>query len=373
MPALDATLREKIDEMKLRHRLRVMSTSARMAGARVRRDGRELVSFCCNDYLGLSQHPEVIAAAQQATAVYGTGAGASRLITGNTPLYGALETMLAEYKHTEAACVFGSGYMANIGTIPALVGRDDLILADKLVHASILDGIRLSGARLVRFAHNDAADCDRLLAKHRDDYRQCLVITETVFSMDGDVAPLRELRAVCDHYDAWLMTDDAHGFGQQQAAIADIQLGTLSKALGAYGGYVCGSRALVDYLATSARSFIFTTGLPPAVLAAAYKSLEILQSQPQLAHKALAHARRFAAALGLPEAQSAIVPLVLGSDTLTLDIAARLEKAGYLVGAIRPPTVPEGSARLRFTFSSSHEEDDVSNLISEVNNACIGA
>lgn len=369
MPALDATLHEKIDELKAKHRLRVPVNSARSAGAKVRRDGRELISFCCNDYLGLSQHPEVLEAAQQAAAAYGTSSSASRLITGNTPLYSALETMLAEYKGAEAACVFGSGYMANIGTIPALVGRDDLIVADKLVHASLLDGIKLSGARLVRFAHNDAADCDRLLAKHRDDYRQCLLITETVFSMDGDLAPLRELRALCDHYDAWLMTDDAHGYGQKQLVKADIQMGTLSKALGAYGGYVCGSQVLIDYLVTAARSLVFTTGLPPSSLAAAYKSLEIVQSQPQLAQKALGHARRFSEALGLPEAQSAIVPLVLGADKTVMEMAARLEKAGYLVGAIRPPTVPEGSARLRFTFAATHEDNDVTSLIKEVNNA----
>lgn len=365
MPELDVFAREKIAAIEAQHRLRMPATTTRSAAAGVLRNGRRLVSFSCNDYLGLSQHPAVIEAAQQAIAQYGAGAGASRLVTGNHPLYDALEAALADYKHTEAACVFGSGYLANIGVIPAAAGRGDLIIADKLVHACILDGIKLSGAKLLRFAHNDAADCARLLAQYRGQHVNCLVITETVFSMDGDVAPLAELRQLCDQHDAWLMTDDAHGIGTSPAN-ADIVMGTMSKSLGAYGGYVCGSQALVRYLKTAARSLIFTTALPPATVAAALKSLEILRENSHLAQQPLAHAQRFTQELGLPLAQSPIVPLILGSEQAALDAAQKLERAGFLVSAIRPPTVPENGARLRFSFSAMHEEYDVTNLIKEI-------
>ena len=365
MPALDVFAQEKIAALEAQHRLRTPATTARSAAAAVLRNGRRLVSFSCNDYLGLSQHSAVIEAAQQAIAQYGAGAGASRLVTGNHPLYDALEAALATYKHTEAACVFGSGYLANIGVIPAVAGRGDMIIADKLVHACILDGIKLSGAKLLRFAHNDAADCARLLTQHRHQFKHCLVVTETVFSMDGDVAPLAELRRLCDQHDAWLMTDDAHGIGTSDTS-ADIIMGTMSKALGAYGGYVCGSQALVRYLKTTARSLIFTTALPPPTVAAALKALEILRKNPALVQKPLAHARRFTQELGLPLAQSPIVPLILGSEEAALSAAQKLEQAGFLVSAIRPPTVPENSARLRFSFSAMHEKRDVSDLINSV-------
>lgn len=363
MPALDAILNEKIDTLAVKRRLRVPQPTLRMAGARVERDGKTLISFSCNDYLGLSHHPEVLHAAEDALKAYGASAGAARLVTGEHPLYAPLESTLAEYKQTEAACVFGSGYMANIGAIAALVGRDDVVIADKLAHACILDGIKLSGAKLLRFAHNDAADCQRLLEKHRASHRHCLVITETIFSMDGDLAPMAELRALCDAHDAWLMTDDAHGFGLPQTVKADVQMGTLSKALGAYGGYICGSDALVRYIKTAARSVMFTTGLPPAVAAAATAALAVMQREPERSAKALANARFFAQGLGLPPAESTIVPLVMGEEQAALDAAKRLEEAGYLVTAIRPPTVPEGTSRLRFAFSAEHEEFDISGLI----------
>lgn len=372
MPALDATLQQKIAALEAKQRLRNPQTTARLAGARVLRAGQKYISFSCNDYLGLSHHPAVIAAAQHATERYGAGAGASRLITGGHPLYEALEATLCEYKQTEAACVFGSGYLANLGTITALVGRGDAVIADKLVHACILDAIQLSGAKLLRFAHNDAADCARLLEKHRDEFNNCLVVTETIFSMDGDIAPLAELRALCNAHDAWLMTDDAHGIGFPAAAEADIQMGTLSKAVGAYGGYVCGSAMLIRYLKSAARSLMFTTGLPPATLAAADMALSIIMEEPERGAVAILRARQFARQMGLPAAKSPIVPLIIGEEGEALALAKRLELAGFLVTAIRPPTVPEGTSRLRFAFSSEHEEGDVTNLIKAIENARTG-
>lgn len=363
MPALDAIAAEKTAQLEAKSRLRRLRTVVVEEGITVSRDGSRLLSFSGNDYLGLANHSAIKQAMQDALSCYGAGAGASRLVTGNHPLYDPLESALAAYKGTEAALVFGSGYLANIGVIPALVGREDLVVADKLVHACILDGIKLSGAKLLRFKHNDAADAERLLQAHRLAHRHALLITETVFSMDGDLSPLVDLRRIADKHDAWLMTDDAHGIGRPQPVKVDVQMGTLSKALGSYGGYIAGSQALIDYIVSTTRSFIFSTGLPPATIAAATAALNVLSQEPERADKALGNARRFASLLGLPEAQSTIVPLVLGEEEKALAAAQSLEEAGFLVAAIRPPTVPEGTSRLRFAFSALHTERDIERLV----------
>lgn len=364
MPALDASLQQKLSVLAARHAYREVRETARLEGVRATRGGKTYISFSCNDYLGLSHHPQVIAAAHAALDEYGAGAGASRLITGSHPLYAQLESALAAYKGVPAGVVFGSGYLANIGTIPALVGKGDLILTDRLSHACMLDGARLSGATVMRFAHNNLEHARMLLEAYRADHHHCLVMTETVFSMDGDRAPLQALSRLCREFDAWLMTDDAHGLGvlPREQNPADIQMGTLSKSLGSYGGYVCGSEALVDYLKNAARSLIFSTALPPAALASAIEALAIVQAQPQLVAQPLQRAQRFTALLGLEVAQSAIVPLVLKENDKTLAAARELEEAGYLVAAIRPPTVPEGSARLRFAFSALHDMADVEHV-----------
>lgn len=371
MPALDAILEEKIAGLVAGNRFREPRITARSLAVEVLCEGKKLQSFSCNDYLALSHHPRVIAAAQEALGRYGAGAGASRLVTGNHPLYAALEQELAACKHTEAAMVFGSGYLANIGAIPALVGKGDLVIADKLVHACMIDGILLSGAKLLRFPHNDVEACGRLLLQHRQHYRHCLVATETVFSMDGDCAPLTALRDVCDRHGAWLMTDDAHGLGDPSPA--DIQMGTLSKAAGSYGGYICGSHTLVRYLRSAARSFIFATGLPPATVAAAAEALRIIREEPERKQRVLDNARLFTRLMHLPEAQSPIVPFTLGSEASALQAAQLLEDAGFLVAAIRPPTVPEGTARLRFTFSSEHTPEQIHLLHKAMQHAGIGA
>jgi 8-amino-7-oxononanoate synthase len=348
--------------IKAQTRFRSLSEVKTLEGPWVEKNGRKLLSFSSNDYLGLANDPRVVEAAMNAAETYGAGAGASRLVTGNHPLYDQLETALADYKKTESALVLGSGYLANIGVIPVLAGHGDLILADKLVHACILDGIKLSGAKMLRFSHNSMQEAERLLATYRSHYKNCLIITETVFSMDGDLAPI-ELRELCNQYNAWLMTDDAHGTVQPQSIQADIQVGTLSKALGSYGGYVAGSKTLINCIINSARSFIFSTGLPPAAIGAALAALKIIKNEPERGKTACANARKFTELLNISAAQSPIVPLIVGEDAKALAASQALEKAGFLVTAIRPPTVPENTARLRMAFSALHTENDIAGLI----------
>jgi len=364
MPALDETLQQKLSVLSAKHLKREVQETIRTDGVKVIRAGRELISFSCNDYLGLSHHPDVKKAAIQAIEQYGTGAGASRLVTGNHPLYAQLETTLAAYKGTESACIFGSGYLANSGIIPALVGKNDLILADKLVHACMIDGARLSGATVLRFAHNNLEHCKMLLESHAHEHHQCLILTETIFSMDGDRAPIQALSLLAKKYGAWLMTDDAHGLGvlPKHNSPADIQMGTLSKGAGGYGGYVCGSKTLIEYLKTAARSLIYSTGLPPGDIAASIAALKIMASDPELVAKPLQNARIFTSLLGLEPAQSAIVPLMLGENGKALAASKLLEERRFLVAAIRPPTVPENTARLRFAFSALHDRTQIEQL-----------
>ncbi len=342
----------------------VVSAHAPNSGVDVIRDGRTLTSFACNDYLGLRGDSRVIAAGQAALAQDGVGAGASRLVTGNHPHYALLEAKLAAMKGAEAALVFGSGYLTNLGVIPALMNKGDVIFADKLVHACIIDAAQLSGARLIRFAHNDMAHLEKLLKDHRKDSTNALIVTDHVFSMDGDVAPLADIAALGAKYDAWTMADDAHGLGLVNAAAKlDIWMGTLSKSAGGYGGYVVGSTQLIDFLVTSARSFVFSTGLPPAICASALAALDIIETEPEHAQRALAHARRVTDALSLPLAQSAIVPILLGTPERALAASEALKARGMLAVAIRPPTVPVGTARLRLAFSSAHTDAQVAALI----------
>jgi 8-amino-7-oxononanoate synthase len=381
---LDEFADMKLSELDGRALRRRLAETNRGADARAARGAAELISFCCNDYLGLSQHPAVKRAAIEAVERYGAGAGASRLVTGNHPLYAALEERLARLKGTEAACVFGSGYLANLGIPPSLVGPDDLIVADRLVHSSMHAGIRASRARAVFFAHNDVDGCRTLLRRHRAGRPRCLIMTEGVFSMDGDRAPLAALCAIADDYDGWLMTDDAHGLGvigggrgsAAEAGVAGrvpLQMGTLSKAVGAYGGYLCASRPVIELLVNRARSLIYATGLPPASVAASIAALDLIESDADLVAAPLRKARRFTAALDLPEAASPIVPLVVGDPEVALAASQALEERGFLVTAIRPPTVPEGTSRLRFTFSAMHSDEDVDRLVAAVRAAGLSA
>ena len=375
MRSLDEFASEKLVALE-RAQLRRLPAITVRAGVWAERDGRRLLSFSCNDYLNLSGHPLVIAAAIEATKRYGVGASASRLVTGNHPLYAGLETRLAQLKGTEAACVFGSGYLANTGIVPALIGPDDLILIDELSHACIHAGAKLSGAEIHLYRHCDPDHAEQILAKHRNTKKRAMIATDGVFSMDGDIAPLAALTQLAQRFDAWLISDDAHGLGVigggrgsafvNGAAHSPIQIplqmGTLSKALGAYGGYLCASRAVIDLMRTRARTFIYSTGLPPAVVAAATAALQIIERDPAYVAQPLRKARQFARALNLPEAQSAIVPVVVGDADAALAASDLLRDNGFLVVAIRPPTVPAGAARLRFAFTSQHDDSDIARL-----------
>ncbi|NEU10576.1 8-amino-7-oxononanoate synthase [Methylobacterium sp. BTF04] len=354
-----ATLAE-LDAKALRRRL---VATTRGAEAAAHRDTRALVSFSCNDYLGLANDPRVIAAAHDALDRYGAGAGASRLVTGNHPVLVALEERLAAHKGTEAALVFGSGYLANLGIVPALAGAQDLILVDALGHSCLFSGARVSGATMLRFRHNDVDHLRAILSARRAKHGRALILTERVFSMDGDRAPLSEILAVAAEFEAWTLVDDAHGLGVVEAgARAPLEMGTLSKTLGSYGGYLCASQGVIDLMTNRARSFVYTTGLPPASAAAALRALEIVQAEPERAARPLMLARRFTARLGLPEAQSPIVPILIGEADAALALSATLEERGFLVVAIRPPTVPAGTARLRVAFSAAHSEAQVEAL-----------
>ena len=373
MRSLDEFATVKLGELERQALRRVLVDTTRVTGIWVLRNGRRLLSFCCNDYLNLTHHPAVKEAAVQAIRTYGVGAGASRLVTGNHPLYGELESRLAQWKGTDAACVFGSGYLANLGIIPALVGSEDLILIDELAHACLWGGSRLARATVVPYRHCDTDHVEALLSEHRSRHPRALLITDGVFSMDGDIAPLHSLSALAQRHDAWLMSDDAHGLGvvghghgsnfaHGGRADVPLQMGTLSKALGGYGGYLCASAPVIDLIRNRARSLIYSTGLPPATVAAAIAALDVIEHDLAYAALPVAKAQAFARAAGLPEPESPIVPLVLGGAQAALDASRLLEDQGFLVAAIRPPTVPEGTARLRLTFTAQHPDAEIERL-----------
>ena len=368
--SLQQLAHEKLARLEAQLLQRELVITDRIAPGITRRGATQLISFACNDYLSLSRHPDVIQASVEATRRLGVGAGASRLVTGNHSLYQRLEAQLAKLKGTEDAIVFGSGYLTNLGAIPALMGRSDLILMDEACHSCLYSGARLAQSRIFTFKHNDVGDAAELLRLHRTEYRYCLLLTEGVFSMDGDRAPIAALLKLANEFDVWLMTDDAHGLGvvgdgrgsnvdAGTALPVPLQMGTLSKAVGAYGGYLCTSRAVADLIRNRARSLIYSTALPPGTVAAASKALEIIATDKDLVRKPIERARLFTDKLGLPTAQSSIVPLLLGSSERALKASEHLQQAGYLVVAIRPPTVPVDTARLRCTFSAAHETTDV--------------
>ncbi len=383
MDSLDGFAAGKLAELEARNLRRVLVDTVREDGVWVVRRGRRLMSFSCNDYLNLTRHPRVVAAAMAALQRYGVGSGASRLVTGNHPLFAELEARLARLKGTEAACVFSSGYQANTGIIPALAGSDDLVLVDELAHSCLWAGARMTGGTVLGFRHNDVGHAEELLAAQRGRHRHAVVATDGVFSMDGDLAPVPALSALARRHDAWLMTDDAHGIGVVGAgrgssfvdgAKADVplQMGTLSKAIGGHGGYLCASAPVIDLVRMRARTFVYSTGLPPAMVAAAIAALDIIEEEPGYAALPLQKARAFTRLAGLTEAESPIVPIVIGDVQATLDASRLIEEAGYLVAAIRPPTVPVGTARLRIAFTALHPDAAIGHLAEIVRTRIFG-
>jgi 8-amino-7-oxononanoate synthase len=405
--ALDSLLHGKLAEIEEAGLLRTLRATDAM------RKGIGMLNFAANDYLGFSRHPALIEAARQATAQRGTGAGASRLVTGTDTAVLALEEQLAAWKEKEAALVFSSGYAAALGTIPALVGKGDTVILDKLAHASLIDAARLSGATVRTFPHNDTARLETLLAKISSGKTRVLVVTESIFSMDGDAAPLRELVELKDRYGAWLLVDEAHATGLYGATGAgllaeaglstrvEIIMGTLSKALGSVGGYIAGSRVLIDWLVNRARSFIYSTALPPGVIAASRAAVDLARG-PEGAvlrnrlreniahfHAGLPAAWKnqvswVTAASGVPvpggdpspggrRLPSAIQPLICGEASAAMQLAATLREAGFLIPAIRYPTVPRNAARLRVTLSAAHAGKEIDALNRALSHVAIQA
>ncbi|MGB9269330.1 MAG: 8-amino-7-oxononanoate synthase [Pseudolabrys sp.] len=373
MHSLDAFAQDKLDDLKRRHLYRALNETVREDGIWIERNGRKLLSFSCNDYLNLTQHPAVKQAAISAIEEYGAGSGASRLVTGNHPLYAKLESRLARFKRAEAACVFGSGYLANAGIIPVLVGRNGLVVVDELSHACIYTGAHLSRGTVITFRHNDVTHARELLATHRGSYNHAMIVTDGVFSMDGDLAPLPELVALAEDYDTWVMSDDAHGLGvvgggrgSSFVGNSDIpvplQMGTISKAIGSYGGYLCASAPVIELMRNRARTLIYSTGLPPACVGAAIAALDLIEREPSYAAEPVRKAKAFTQRAGLPDAQSPIVPIVIGDEEIALGKSRLLEDEGFLAVAIRPPTVKPGTARLRLTFTAQHPDDQVERL-----------
>jgi 8-amino-7-oxononanoate synthase len=345
-----------------------------LPGGRVQVDGRVLLNLSSNDYLGLSQDPRLIGAARDAAARWGVGAGASRLVVGHLALHEEVEARLAAFKGTEAAVIFSTGYMANLGTISALVGPGDTVFCDRLNHASIYDGIKLSGARLARFPHRDLDRLEALLQKAGSGRR--LIVSDSVFSVDGDLAPLQDLVELKDRYGATLMVDEAHatgvlgthGGGWAEALglthRVEVHLGTFSKALGSLGGYVAGDRRLIEYLYNRARSFIYSTAMPPPVLGAIAAALDIVAGEPKRRRYLLSEAARFRQTLtqegfDILGSETQIIPVLVGDNAPTLRLAARLRERGLMAVALRPPTVPPGRSRVRFSLSAAHSPEDL--------------
>jgi 8-amino-7-oxononanoate synthase len=360
-------------------------------GTRIRIDGRTLLNFSSNDYLGLAGDPSLKEAAIRAVEKYGAGSGASRLICGSLAPHHELEELLADFKGAEAALSFSTGYATAIGTICALLGKDDVIVLDKLVHACIVDAARLSGAKIRVFAHNDLDNLEKILRwssafrlsastlKRELQPPRILIVTESVFSMDGDAAPLREIVALKEKYGAWLMVDEAHAtglYGKHRRGLAEesgvggqieVQMGTLGKAVGASGGYICGSRPLIDFLVNRARSFIFSTAPVPAAAAAAAAGVRFIQSSRGETRRKLLWTRvvEFKSEIGnrKSEIPSAIIPILIGDETRAVATSAALRERDIFVPAIRYPTVARGKARLRVTLTATHTPDDISQLV----------
>ena len=362
-------------------RLRTRRTVGQRAagGVRARVDGTDLLAFCSNDYLGLADHPRVVEAFVAAAHEWGVGSGASHLVSGHCHEHHALEDELADFVQRPRALLFSTGYMANLAVVTTLLGRGDRVFEDRLNHASLLDAGLAGGARFARYPHADTAALAARLG--RAGAGRTLVVTDGVFSMDGDVAPLADLAATCRTHGASLFVDDAHGLGVLGAtgrgsleaagvggADVPILMGTLGKAFGTFGAFVAGSHELIETLLQTARTYLYTTALPPAVAAATRASLRVLQDEPWRRERVLHHVARFrheAARLGLrlPESATPIQPVVLGSEAAAVAASDALRARGLWVPAIRPPTVPAGSSRLRVTFSTAHETSDVERLL----------
>lgn len=362
--------------------LRTLKPISRRHNGVIRINNREYIDFSSNDYLGLSGHPKLIAAGKKAMDEFGTSSSASRLLSGDLDLHHKLEEKTALFKHKEAAMVFNSGYQANVAIISCLFKKGDCIFSDRLNHASIIDGILLSEAKPFRFQHNDISHLERLLKKERNKFKQALLVTESIFSMDGDKAPLKELVWLKEKYNCQLFVDEAHAtgiFGKDGSGLVeeeglsakiDFIMGTFSKAMGSFGAYLATSGKIVQYLINAARGFIYSTALPPSVIACNLASIALVKNEPGRRKELLKCAdyfRQRLSALGFSsKGESQIVPLIIGKNRETQEFARRLQEKGYWVLPIRPPTVPVGQARLRFSLTYYHRKEALEKLIHEI-------
>jgi 8-amino-7-oxononanoate synthase len=382
MRDFDQSWRSRLTELSGLGRLRQLAGTDRLADGRIERDGKILLDFSSNDYLGLARHPAIKSRAVDYLTRWGAGSGASRLVTGNLPPYELIEAKIAAGKGSAEALVLASGFQANAGILPALLDSslwegEPVVLADRLNHASLIHGVQASGARQLRFRHNDLNHLEELLVKYRTDNRPCFIVTETVFSMDGDRSNVPALKALADRYDAFLYLDEAHatgvlgpqGFGLAHglAGANCLVMGTFSKAMGSFGAYAACSADLKQYLVNRCAGLIYATALPPATLGAIDAALDLMPGMERERAKLTANAERFRArmeALGedCGNSSTQIVPLIVGEEQPALDLADSLKERGLLAMAIRPPTVPPGGSRLRFTFTASHSEADIDEL-----------
>jgi 8-amino-7-oxononanoate synthase len=386
MKSMDAMLQAQLDQRQQQFLYRHRTHVASGCNSVLQVEGKALVNFCSNDYLGLASHPEIAAALKAGVDQYGTGSGASHLISGHSSAHQQLEDQLAEFTGRPRALLFSTGYMANMGVINALVGRHDLVLEDQLNHASLLDGGHLSRADYKRYKHNNLQQLDYLLGNSTASRK--LIVTDGVFSMDGDLAPLPQLSELAAQHNGWLMVDDAHGMGvlgatgaglveQQGLSVEQVPvlMGTLGKSFGTFGAFIAGSEALIETLIQFARTYIYTTALPPAIAAASSASLAIVRREHWRREHLQSLIQRFrsgAQQLGLQlmDSQTPIQPVLINNDQLVMQINQQLRSRGFMVGAIRPPTVPAGSGRLRITLSANHSHQQIDQLLDNLQ-ACL--
>jgi len=383
---MDAILQAQLDQRHKQFLYRHRTNVASGCDSVLQVEGKSLVNFCSNDYLGLAGHPDIAAALKSAIDQYGTGSGASHLISGHSTAHQQLEEQLAEFTGRPRALLFSTGYMANMGVINALVGRHDLVLEDQLNHASLLDGGHLSRADYKRYKHNNMQQLDYLLEQSTASRK--LIVTDGVFSMDGDLAPLPEMSALAAQHSGWLMVDDAHGMGvlgatgggivEQQGLTVEqvpVLMGTLGKSFGTFGAFIAGSEALIETLIQFARTYIYTTALPPAIACASSASLQIVRREHWRREHLQSLIQRFRAGaeqlgLQLMDSQTPIQPVLINNDQRVMEINQQLRSKGFMVGAIRPPTVPAGSGRLRITLSANHSNQQIDQLLDALE-ACL--
>jgi len=386
MTNLEETLKKDLQHLKQQSLYRQRKITEGPQQVHLHSNGKKVLSFCSNDYLGLANHPDIAQALKKGVDTYGVGSGAAHLVSGHSRAHHELEEALAEYTGRSRALLFSTGYMANLGIVNALMGKGDTVFQDKLNHASLIDASLLSssfsGSLLKRYRHNDMVSLTTLLEKNHSEDSRKLIMSDSVFSMDGDLAPVSQLSSICQKHDAWLMLDDAHGFGvlgKNGAGVAEeysldqeqlpIYMATLGKAMGVFGAFVAGSDALIEMLIQKSRSFIYTTAMPPALAQATLMSLKVAQQESWRRDKLKQLIQQFRSGaqqtgLSLMDSQTAIQPILVGDNEMALEMSRSLELQGILVTAIRPPTVPKGTARLRVTLCAEHEACDVERLLS---------